>query len=79
MRRDLVELLAAYQAVVLQLSQRLRQHGVGDAGQILFQLTEAHGIMDAHFVHQLRLPFALQHDEQGRYGTITIFGDDALL
>ncbi len=40
MGRDLVELLSGYQAVVFQLTQALGQHGVGNARQVLFELTK---------------------------------------
>ena len=77
MGRDLIELSAADESVFFEFSQGLGQHGVGDAGQGLFQLSEAYGIVDAHFVHELGFPAALQHEEQGRYRTVAVSGHDA--
>ena len=78
MRRNLIELLPADQAVLLQFAQCFGQHGVGDAGQSPLQLAEADRVMDAHFIHDLGLPSALQHEEQGCDGTVAVACDDAL-
>ena len=41
MRRDLIELFPDDQAILLQVTQGVGQHGVGDTGQFLLQLAES--------------------------------------
>ena len=49
--RDLVELLPTDEAVPLQFPQRLGQHGVGDAGELLLELAEADRVVDVQLLY----------------------------
>jgi hypothetical protein len=64
MGRNLVELLAMHEAVLLQLAQGLREDRVGDTWEVAPDLPEPRRVVDDELVENLRLPPALELQEQ---------------
>lgn len=70
MRRNLIELFPVNESIFFEFSEGFRQHGIGNSGKVLLQLSEAYRIIDAHLIHMM-VDYAFmekveKYEKQGR-------------